>query len=204
MKELFYKKIDKEYFQLLVVDKDEMKAAIEAGAFIAHGQIVSNKVEGFERWLPAPMEYPHLYVDLIPKTSFFTNLRSELSQAQWDYIRKIVYKRAGYKCEICGGQGEKWPVEAHERWSYKDGVQSLVGVQALCPSCHQATHIGLAEVNGKRDEAILQLMTVNGWSRERTEKHVNDAFSKWAERSKESWKLDISRLKVLFPGMPDK
>ena len=59
-----------------------------------------------------------LTIELVPKTSWFTNLRSLVSKEQWDKIRNKVYWKAGYKCEICGSKGPKWPVECHEIWHY--------------------------------------------------------------------------------------
>ena len=58
-------------------------------------------------------------VELIPLQMHKVNLRSELSE-YWDFLRKIIYKRANYRCEICGGKGSKWPVEAHELWKYDE------------------------------------------------------------------------------------
>jgi 5-methylcytosine-specific restriction endonuclease McrA len=88
-----------------------------------------------------------LTIELVPKTSWCKNLRNELTQEDWDVLRKEAYRRAGYECEICGGRGEKWPVECHERWEYDDAanVQSLSGLVALCPKCHRVKHIGRVE-----------------------------------------------------------
>lgn len=48
-----------------------------------------------------------LQIELVPKTAFGENLRKLLTQNEWDKIRKAVYQRANYKCEICGEQGNK-------------------------------------------------------------------------------------------------
>src|SRR5688500_8134041 len=46
-----------------------------------------------------------LTVELVPRTCWFSNLRSELSQDEWDRLRRSVYERAGNRCEVCGGKG---------------------------------------------------------------------------------------------------
>ena len=63
-----------------------------------------------------------LTIELVPQSSWGNNLRSEanLSKGQWDKLRKESYRKANYKCEICGEKGPKWPVECHEIWHYDD------------------------------------------------------------------------------------
>ena len=56
-----------------------------------------------------------LTIELVPKTSWYSNVRSNVSRSQWDKLRKKCYLNADYKCEVCGDtgikQGFKWPVE---------------------------------------------------------------------------------------------
>ena len=58
-----------------------------------------------------------LTVELVPETAWFKNLRFEVSPLHWDEIRTKCYVAAGWKCEVCGGKGPKWPVECHEVWT---------------------------------------------------------------------------------------
>src|SRR5437868_2741641 len=51
-----------------------------------------------------------LTVELVPKSCWYSNVRSNVTEAQWDYLRRVVYKRAGWICEICGGHGDTYPV----------------------------------------------------------------------------------------------
>ena len=57
-----------------------------------------------------------LTIELVPKTAWYKNVRSEVSKDRWDELRKECYRNANYKCEVCGGTGPKWPVECHEIW----------------------------------------------------------------------------------------
>ena len=138
-----------------------------------------------------------LKADLIPKTSFFTNVRSILPE-KWDEIRKKCYKNANYKCEICFGKGKRWPVECHEVWSYKKSkkknIQKLEKLIALCPECHQVNHAGLATIRGKIDEVYDQLVKVNNITYEEAKLHIKQAFDIWRDRSLCEWELDISFL----------
>ena len=141
---------------------------------------------------------PILTVELVPSTCWYTNVRSHVPQAEWDALRRAVYRRAKNRCEICGGRGKTHPVECHEVWHYDDmaRVQRLTGFAALCPDCHQVKHIGLANVQGKSAQAISHLAKVNGWSAHETRAYVTEAFELWARRSEHEWRLDLSLLET--------
>ena len=85
-----------------------------------------------------------LEIELVPQTLFEQNLRSLLTKKQWDKVRRTAYAEYGNQCAICGGHGNKHPVEAHELWVYDDVIrtQTLQEVVAVCPLCHKALHIG--------------------------------------------------------------
>lgn len=137
-----------------------------------------------------------LTIELVPKGQWGANLRSELPKSEWDRLRKATYRKAGYVCEICGGKGPKWPVECHEIWHYDEDTktQHLVGLIALCPSCHEVKHMGRTMAVGKGEKGMSHLMKVNGWSREDAQHYVEVVFETWSRRSRENWTLDLSWL----------
>lgn len=137
---------------------------------------------------------PKLTVELVPQPQWGFNLRSELRPKDWDKVRRATYAAAGHKCEICGGVGHKHPVEAHEIWSFDDTrhVQTLTGLIALCPPCHEVKHFGLAVHMGNEARARKHLGKVNGWTPAQVEAHLQSAFHTWRERSKSGWGLDIT------------
>lgn len=134
-----------------------------------------------------------LVPEMIPRTSFFRNLRSMLNQTEWDVVRRECYRKAGHVCEICGGRGNRWPVECHEVWDYnvKDRVQKLVRLIALCPACHEVIHIGLAGVRGREKQAIKHLMKVNRLSELDALAVVAQAWQLWERRSGMNWTLNV-------------
>ena len=115
----------------------------------------------------------------------------------------MIYRRAGYRCEACGAprdrDARRW-LEAHERWSYqretRSGrmIQKLTRLVALCTPCHQATHFGHAQIQGRDQEALAQLCHVNGWTAQQAWEHVDAAFATWQRRSEHTWELDLSML----------
>ena len=137
-----------------------------------------------------------LTIELVPKTSWYSNVRSNVPKAEWDRIRHKVYEAAGHVCEICGGVGKKHAVECHEVWEYddKEQIQKLVRMVALCPACHCVKHIGRAQAVGVYNEALAQLMKVNEWDYHTAQTYIREAFDQWSGRSKKNWKLDLSGL----------
>ena len=148
---------------------------------------------------------PRLTLDLVPRSSWYSNVRSHVSEADWDRLRKAAYERAGRRCEVCGGRGATHPVECHELWEYDDaaGVQKLLGLIALCPACHSVKHLGRSHIVGRGDDAIGQLMSVNGWTWEHAEAYIDVVLRIWKLRSRASWRLDVSWLDAQGVRTPD-
>ncbi len=137
-----------------------------------------------------------LTVELVPSTCWFSNVRDHVPKPTWDKLRKATYRKANYQCEVCGGRGKRHPVECHEIWHYDDlkYVQTLEGLTALCPDCHQVKHIGLAGLRGYGEQAEAHLAKINGWSKKETDSYLETVWEKWHERSCHDWSLDISWL----------
>ena len=135
-----------------------------------------------------------LSVELVPQSSWFTNLRSKLSKEKWDELRRASYRKAGYVCEICGGKGLTHPVECHETWEYDDKklVQKLTGLISLCPLCHKVKHIGLSQMRGEYDICVKHLMVVNKWTLEQARQHIDATVRQWQKHSLDDWTIDIS------------
>ncbi len=140
-----------------------------------------------------------LFVDMVPQSCWFTNVRSCVEKRDWERIRRIAMSRAGNVCEICGtgtNAKNKIGMEVHERWDYvlDTRTQVLKRLICLCTSCHEATHFGFAQIKGAEAEAITHLRQVNGWSEKMTQSHIADATQLWRYRSMATWNLDLSIL----------
>jgi hypothetical protein len=166
----------------------------------------------FGRWLTSPvpsveaMVAPFektgaLFVDLVPISAWFSNLRSELTKDEWELVKKATFEPAKYRCQVCGGKGPKHPVECHERWHYDSAtkVQKLMGTISFCPSCHEVTHFGLARVWGRDGEALQHLVRTNGWTESFAWQHVLSAMETWKQRSEIEWLLDARWLLDFVP-----
>ena len=139
-----------------------------------------------------------LFIDLIPQSCWFKNARSNIDRSNWDYVRNCVYSRVYYICECCGIDTNENNVrlDCHERWNYDqvNNIQSLVRLIALCQYCHESTHMGLAQVQNRGEEAMQHLMNVRNCTIEEAESHKRDAFAIWRKRNQVKWILDLSML----------
>lgn len=137
-----------------------------------------------------------LTIELVPRPLWYaSNIRSILPTQDWDLLRRVVYRRANYLCEICGGRGPDHPIECHEVWRYDEATrtQFLERMIGLCPACHGVKHIGRSQVVGKGDEALAHLASVNGWPPDLARRYVDLAFFVWGKRSSLSdWKLVVN------------
>ena len=142
-----------------------------------------------------------LTIELVPSTSWYSNVRSNISREQWDVIRKACYAKAMHRCEICDDhgytQGFNHTVECHEVWDYVtspegDHTQVLIDFIALCPHCHKVKHAGLAKIKGEGSLVISQLMSVNNMNHSEAVIYIEKSFEVWRQRSKHKWDLDIS------------
>ena len=140
-----------------------------------------------------------LFVDLVPASCWFTNVRSCVSQADWERLRRMIIARAGDRCEVCrvreDRDDERW-LEAHERWDYdeKSQVQTLKRIICLCTDCHRTTHYGFAMMNGDSHWVFDFLMEITGMDATAANKHIAEAFALWEKRSEKVWELDLNIL----------
>jgi hypothetical protein len=119
-----------------------------------------------------------------------------VTRGQWEKCKNLVKARSGSRCEICGGRGKRYPVDCHEIWEYDDEqqVQTLVGLIALCPRCHEVKHLGRAFAVGNAERAIAHLMEVNGWDGEQAYEYCMLAFRIWEARSEMEWTTNVDYL----------
>lgn len=132
-----------------------------------------------------------LFVDLVPRSCWFTNVRYCVDPADWIRLSKGIRQRASHACEVCSSNEN---LEAHERWSFDEEqrIQTLKRIICLCKLCHQTTHYGLAQLRGLEDEVFAHLKAVNEWEDHEASAHVSNAFELWLERSQRTWELDLS------------
>ncbi len=133
---------------------------------------------------------PHITPFMIPRTSWGKNLRSFLDEQDWDRIRKQVYRRDGYRCVVCGNKGR---LEADENWRFEQNkkVQTLVGINTLCHSCHCVKHYGHSVHSGEGSAAFSHMIKINGWTEAQARKQIDLAYQRVKSRHNIDWHIDI-------------
>jgi hypothetical protein len=151
------------------------------------------------------LQEPKLHVELVPRSCFFSNLRSNLSKRDWEKLRQLTIDNAHRKCEICSSDGNGSSLECHEIWHYDDdnNVQKLSGLVALCKACHRSKHMALARHKGWDGIAEDHLMRINGWERKTLNLYLEEAFRIFELRSEKNWTLDITWLESFDVVIPD-
>ncbi len=136
-----------------------------------------------------------LNFELVPDSCWYSNLRSILSPAQWDVVRREAYARADGKCMICGAPVKR--LEAHERWTYdeENEIQRLSDVVAVCKACHEVIHIGRTTLMGGEERASEHFMKVNGCNYAEYRKALGEATADHRRRNGvREWKIDLKFL----------
>jgi hypothetical protein len=141
-----------------------------------------------------------LRVELIPKTSWYADVRELMDEATWERISDEVLDQADGACEICGASDPRQPMRCDGMWRLDDRmrVQRLERLIALCGDCHHVAHMGFANMHGGGTRARAHLARVNGWTLVQSDAHVAEAFRVWARRSQGPWVLDVEGLRPYF------
>ena len=137
-------------------------------------------------------------VELVPKPNWGKKVSSILGDKKWREVRKRELERAGHACEICGYRGESRELVCHEVWRYDDlnFIQKLVGYKIVCRKCSLIYHMGYAASEGLADEAVRHFSKLTKVDINQARAFLNSGYrmlmSKWKERSRHEWRMDIS------------
>ena len=83
-----------------------------------------------------------------------------LQSSRWKKLSYYVKKRAGFRCQVCGGGG---PLNAHHRSYKRLGMRGEENdLIAVCERCHALIHSGLHHTKHsiKLDEAVTTLLNL--------------------------------------------
>lgn len=139
-----------------------------------------------------------LTIELIPKGAWGNNLRQCLSKKDWDILRNFAYKRAGYKCSICGKEDSQ--LDAHEVWVFdiSSKTQTLEDIIALCSSCHGVKHIRNSQRIGYGKNSKSHFLKINECNEMTFANHLFEAETLFNQRNKiYRWKLKTDNLSKL-------
>lgn len=134
-----------------------------------------------------------LEMEMVPRTTWYKNLRYYLSQEEWDGIRRKTYRIYKGRCGICGVSAK---MNCHEIWEFDDRkhIQKLKGFIALCKNCHLLKHLAFTEMactKEEENELMQHFMKVNNCTEKDYKKHEKAVWKKFFKRSEFEWTVDF-------------
>ncbi len=127
------------------------------------------------------MENFKLTIELLPKGAWNNDLSKTLPKKDWDTIRNECYKKANYKCEICGY--ETTDLDAHEIWIFDKikKTQTLIDIVALCTKCHGVKHFKNSVRLGNGEKAKEHFLKTNNCTELDFSNHLLESILKFEQ-----------------------
>jgi hypothetical protein len=149
------------------------------------------------------MTYLRLSIEPIPEGSRLASLANLLPPWQWDRIRRSVYQRAGYRCQICGREGM---LHCHEVWQYNEqtSCQWLRGFAALCQDCHDVKHILFSRDIARHTKLMRHFIAVNRISPEEAEAYLREAHQQQQKFDQKRWTINYGDYNCWMPALASK
>lgn len=144
-----------------------------------------------------------LTIEPIPSSSAMASVAKLLPRAEWDRIRRSVYKRAGYRCQICGRDAR---LNCHEVWYHNErtGYQWLMGFEALCDDCHGVKHILSTRNRATFDRLANHFMEVNRVGYQEFQSYLRDTRLRQRELNKREWHISFGNYSFRIPSLKNR
>jgi hypothetical protein len=141
-----------------------------------------------------------LPVEPTPAGSRLATLARLLPPQQWDRLRRRIYRKAGYRCRVCGRRGR---LHCHELWQYNQqtSYQWLRGFQALCEDCHNVKHILFVRDDQERARLLEHFMAVNRLSRPEAAQCMVAARRRQHRLDQRNWIVNFGNYNWRMPSL---
>ena len=137
---------------------------------------------------------PPIVPDTIPISSWGSSLFNLLTLESWNAVRHPVIARRGNLCQLCG-RNPRNRLDVHEVCAYSMPPPG-VGLAALCQTCHELFHPGLARVRGRDQIVRGHLKIINRWNDAEYEAYRRAMERRNILRSQRTWVLDLSLIAI--------
>jgi len=141
-----------------------------------------------------------LTIEPIPYASRLATLAKLLPSERWDTLRRAVYRRARYRCQICGREGRMY---CHEGWHFNEEKehQFLRGFKALCKRCHDVKHLIFVRDDLLREKLVEHFITVNCVTREQAEECLSAAYHRQQSLNQKQWIISYGKYNWQVPSV---
>lgn len=143
-------------------------------------------------------KYMNLTIDMTVRNDWKKYLLERISEDEYEAVKKGFHNQNNHRCVVCGNQGKKWSVEAHENWEYdcKYKIQTLMEITSLCPECHRVRHILIDNINNEDDyidyDCIKHFMKVNKCTKEDFYSYYNQVKEKYLKEKEYYWVFNLN------------
>ena len=140
-----------------------------------------------------------LAIEPLPYSSRRASLANLLPRGRWDRIRRHIYRRARYHCQICGREGRMF---CHETWRFNEqaGRQYLIGFEGLCEACHKTKHYFFTGDSRARAALFQHLLTTNRVTRQQGIDHLMNVYRQQQRLNQREWIVDYGRYNWHIPA----
>jgi hypothetical protein len=139
-------------------------------------------------------ENPEFQFEYLPVGALGNTVRNNEGNDAWFRIRPHVFKRAKYKCELCG---VKAPLDCHESWSFKDNTQKLEKLMGVCRKCHDCIHLNHRAYGYNIQDLLEHIQNVLKVPKEELLKMSEIAENRKTEIDNIDWDFDSSCLEFI-------
>jgi len=146
------------------------------------------------------MSHLRLAIEPIPAGSQLASLAKLMPRDHWDRLRRAVYRRAGYRCEVCGRPGRMY---CHEVWQFNErtGCQWLRGFQALCCDCHDVKHVLFVRDDRNQARLLQHFVTINRLTCQQGRAYLQAARQRQSQLNQRDWIVNFGDYNLRMPSV---
>ena len=140
-----------------------------------------------------------LSIQLMPDASRCATLANLMPRQRWYQLRRSVYRKAHYRCQICGSAGRMY---CHEVWYFNEqtSYQHLMGFKCLCEACHKMKHIFFVRDSQQRAILFQHFLTVNRMTREQGLEHLQEVYRQQQRLNQKEWTVNYGVYNCQIPS----
>ena len=131
----------------------------------------------------------------------------ELRRQDCEQLRKTLLAESEFHCQGCGAlASRKHMHHCQEIWHYDDDelVQRLERIVVMCSACRGVKNIDAWDLHRLDLDSghLAHLAKVRGWDEDTLRSHLEEALTRWNERSGQRWRLDLTALRTYGIALP--
>ncbi len=149
-----------------------------------------------EDWaeIRALVNEPLAILDPISNQSWFTSTPLHCSKRYWEQIEILFKEFHKCQCAICDAQKSDDEIDVQELWHFDDKrkIQKLICYYPICINCQDYSYMPSDPGGEERQSFVDFFKTVNKWSADQANDHINQALALQKMRDQSDWIVDVA------------